>query len=144
MRGPGTISVTLPMGMTAFAIGAVWFRKQRPLARTSRALLLAAVGFGFSALLRNDGMTGEYQLTLHWRWSRTAEEQLVAARPVGSPAPQPTVSSLETNLALATAEWPGFRGADRSGGCQGPMIATHWTEQPPKQLWKVPVGPGWS
>jgi outer membrane protein assembly factor BamB len=24
------------------------------------------------------------------------------------------------------------------------MIATNWSEHPPRQLWKVPVGPGWS
>src|SRR5690349_13599757 len=39
MRGPGTIYVTLPMGMTAFVVGAVWFKERRPLARTGRALL---------------------------------------------------------------------------------------------------------
>ena len=75
MRGPGTIYITLPMGMTAFVIGAVWFKTRHPLARTGRALLLAAIGFGFSILLRNDGMDGEYQLTLHWRWSRTPERR---------------------------------------------------------------------
>jgi hypothetical protein len=69
MRGPGTIYITLPMGMIAFVAGAALFQKRRPLARPSAALLLAAAGFGFSVLLRNDGMNGEYQLTLHWRWA---------------------------------------------------------------------------
>src|SRR6185436_11728330 len=86
MRGPGTIYVTLPMGMTAFVVGAAWFRKRRPLARTSAALLLAAAGFGFSVLFRNDGMNGEYQLTLHWRWAPTVEEQLLVARTSDSSA----------------------------------------------------------
>lgn len=52
--------------------------------------------------------------------------------------------SIETNLALANPEWPGFRGADRSGSWHGPMITTNWSDHPPRQLWKVPVGPGWS
>lgn len=142
MRGPGTIYITLPLGMTAFVLGAAWFRHRRPLPRTRDALLLAAVGFGCSLLLRNDGMDGEYQLTLHWRWSRTAEERLLAARK--SPAPATTVAFAETNLSLATPAWPGFRGADRSGVGRGPLITTNWSEHPPKLLWKVPVGPGWS
>jgi outer membrane protein assembly factor BamB len=142
MRGPGTIAVTLPMGMIAFVAGAAWFKKRRPLARTSAALLLAAAGFGFSALLRSDGMDGEYQLTLRWRWVPTSEEQMLAARTTSAAAPKPSMSSIETNLSLATPEWPGFRGADRSG--HGAMIATNWSEHPPRQLWKVPVGPGWS
>src|SRR6266478_541223 len=144
MRGPGTIYITLPMGMSAFVAGAAFFQKRRPLARTSAALLLAAAGFGFSVLLRNDGMDGEYRLTLHWRWSTTAEEQVLAARTTSSPAPKPSMSSIETNLSLANPEWPGFRGDDRSGSCHGPMIATNWSEHPPRQLWKMPVGPGWS
>src|SRR6185503_10104043 len=141
MRGPGTIYITLPMGMSAFVVGAALFRNRRPLARTSSVLLLAAVGFGFSVLLRNDGMNGEYQLTLHWRWAPTVEERMLAARTTSSAAPKPNMPS---NLALANAEWPGFRGADRSGSGHGPMIATNWSEHRPKQLWKVPVGPGWS
>src|SRR5882724_7759187 len=104
MRGPGTISITLPMGMSAFVVGAALFQKRRPLARTSAALLLAAAGFGFSVLLRNDGMNGDYQLTLHWRWAPTAEDQVLAARSTNSPASKPSMSSIETNLVLATPE----------------------------------------
>ena len=144
MRGPGTIYITLPMGLSAFVAGAAFFQKRRPLARTSAALLLAAAGFGFSVLLRNDGMNGEYQLTLHWRWAPTAEEKMLAARTTSSAAPKLKMPSIETNLALANPAWPGFRGADRSGSGHGPMIATNWSEHRPKQLWKVPVGPGWS
>jgi outer membrane protein assembly factor BamB len=144
MRGPGTIYVTLPMGMIAFVAGAALFQKRRPLARTSAVLLLAAVGFGFSILLRNDGMDGEYQLTLHWRWAPTAEERVLTTRTSNSSNTIPKSAVAETNFALTNPEWPGFRGADRSGGWRGPMIATNWSEHPPRQLWKVPVGPGWS
>jgi outer membrane protein assembly factor BamB len=138
MRGPGTIYVTLPMGMTAFVVGAALFQKRRPLARTGSTLLFAAAGFGFSTLLRNDGMDGEYRLTLHWRWAPTAEEQMLAARKSEASA------AATTNLVHANPEWPGFRGADRSGISHGPTIATNWSEHPPQQLWKIPVGPGWS
>src|SRR5437763_16610700 len=66
MRGPGTIYITLPMGMSAFVLGAALCQKRRPLARTSAALPLAAARFGFSVLRRNGGMNGENQRTLHW------------------------------------------------------------------------------
>jgi len=144
MRGPGSVYVTLPMGLTAFVAGAALLQKRRPLARTGTALFLASLGFGFSLLLRNDGMDGEYQLTLHWRWAPSAEEQLLIARTADSPAARPETVSPEANLALANPEWPAFRGADRSGRSRGSVIATNWSAQPPKQLWKVPVGPGWS
>jgi hypothetical protein len=144
MRGPGTIYVTLPMGMLAFVVGAALLRRGTPLARTGFSLLLAVAGFGFSILLRNDGMDGDYQLTLRWRWAPTTEEQMLAARTTSVPAPQPEIPSTSTNLTLADPEWPGFRGADRSGNWRGPKIDTNWSGHPPKLLWKVPVGPGWS
>lgn len=142
MRGPGTIYVTLPMGMAAFVIGAALLRKSPPFRRTFATVLFAAIGFGFSMLLRNDGMDGDYQLTLHWRWAPTAEERMLAARGSSSPVPGPAMT--EANLAIGSIEWPGFRGADRSGTWHGPAIDTNWLEHPPRQLWKVPVGPGWS
>jgi len=37
-----------------------------------------------------------------------------------------------------------IRGSDRAGRSLAPRISTNWTDHPPKLLWKIPVGPGWS
>jgi outer membrane protein assembly factor BamB len=57
MRGPGTTYLTLPMGMVAFALGAVFLAGRAPIVRTGLALLFALAGFGFSAASqrRDDG-----------------------------------------------------------------------------------------
>ena len=132
MRGPGTIYLTVPMGLVLFALGAALLRKNRPAARTGLALLIALAGFGFSLLLRNEGMTGDYAMGTHWRWSQSPEDLMLSAREKTGAA-EPLVMSPVAAV-----------GADRASRSRGPRISTNWTAIPPRQLWKIQVGPGWS
>jgi outer membrane protein assembly factor BamB len=131
-------------------------------------------------LIRTAGLSSA-GADLHWRWTPTPEERLLAqegaspelapapaakaaADPVAMPASEaPTASASPSpgaseqpaiaasaspaapaGPASARGDWPGFRGPARDGVIRGVRIATDWAQSPPVELWRRPVGPGWS
>jgi outer membrane protein assembly factor BamB len=67
-------------------------------------------------------------------------DKRVVAKPVEVPAVRP----LAPAGAKTTADWPGFRGPGRDGIVRGVRIKTDWAASPPVELWRRPIGPGWS
>lgn len=126
-----------------------------------RATMAAAIllGCGVFALLRTNGISLKGS-DFAWRWSKTAEDRLLAqtvaepptlpavpaslpVAPAASPAP-PAMVPTAPAAPETIPEWPGFRGLHRDGVVPGVRIDTDWAKSPPAQLWRQPVGPGWS
>ncbi len=63
--------------------------------------------------------------------------------PTGDPG-LPTSRSAAAIPAIAPIFWSGFRGAARDGALDGVRINTDWSAAKPAQMWRRPVGPGWS
>jgi outer membrane protein assembly factor BamB len=100
------------------------------------AILLVCGGF---MLVRTGGITGDANSDIHWRWTKTPEERLLAQG-----GDEPTVAPTTPAVAKTGTDWPGFRGPDRDGIVHGVRIETDWSKSPPIELWRRPIGPAWS
>ncbi len=121
-------------------------------------------------LVRTAGLIGGGS-EFHWRWTPTPEQLLLAqandepkplppsaettasptespeSKTEGQPTPSPDAATTPTPDAAASesqANWPGFRGPNRDSIIRGVQIKTDWAASPPVEVWRRPVGPGWS
>ncbi len=139
MMGLMFIVYSIPVLSLAFVI---WAVASRNLSVRARRLTMAAtiiLASGFWALLRTNGMDGEAHQYLVWRWAKTNEERLLAQTDDKQMTMPPDSPEMDTE-----PEWPGFRGPNRDGIIHGVKIRTDWSESPPVEMWRRPVGPGCS
>lgn len=170
-----------PVLSVSLVVWAVATRHLRDGARRALLVVTILLACGVFTLIRTDGVMGAgSQIT--WRWTPTAEQQLLAKvndepKPLPPPAapaeipkepldsgrgeppaaevdekrvaePAATVAAKTAPAARAAtetaAEWPGFRGPGRDSVIRGVRINTDWSASPPVQMWRRPIGPGWS
>ena len=133
---------SIPILSLSLVAWAVSTSRLSALPRRALMLVAIAIGCGVFALVRTGGMTGDANSDLHWRWTKTPEEKLLAQ--TDQPLAAASVPALQPSGDKKTSNWPGFRGSNRDGVVHGVTIETNWSQTPPVGLWRHPVGPGWS
>jgi outer membrane protein assembly factor BamB len=128
---------TMVTGMLLLSAGLRWSRRRWLLALTVAGTCMVWT------VLRLDGLDGNFVPGLSLRWSATVEDALVASTESRESSPTET-PNIAVPLEAESADWPGFRGPARDGKVRGVRFATNWNEAPPRELWRRPVGPGWS
>jgi outer membrane protein assembly factor BamB len=163
-----------PVLSLAFVVWAVATRRLAGGPRRATMVATIFLACGFWTLVRTGGFSSNFDNDLKWRWAKTPEDRLLAQAvdeptptPAAAKSPETPLSSASSKEgpekrlradaagetvappsppieAKAGASWPGFRGSDRDGVVRGVQIKTDWTASPPVELWRRPVGPGWS
>jgi outer membrane protein assembly factor BamB len=173
MMGMMFVMYSIPVLSLALVAGAVAGRRLADGLRRATLVAAILVACGFFAFLRTDGITADGHSQFAWRWAKTSEQKLLD-RARAEPAPRPAASAKEAApeerpaprsggappavvratppaalpspvvAARSRADWPGFRGPHRDDRVTGVRIKTDWASSPPVELWRRPVGPGWS
>lgn len=159
------LGYAVPFLSLAFVLWAVLTRRLPDRIRYATMAAAILIACGGWLLIRQNGINGDHQATFGWRWSASSEERLlaqtqedqtaapstatttVAPAPSPSASPSPSATPSVTPAVVAnqrSADWPGFRGAERDGVVRRSKINTDWSASPPVQLWRRPIGPGWS
>jgi outer membrane protein assembly factor BamB len=123
----------------------IWFLLTKRFSGRSRLIGLAVVillSFIWKASVRVDGtVDGRGMPKLVWKWSTT---RLPAAKTI-TPQLAAGDTSLPTDPRLSqAADVPQFFGPMRNGIAPTPNLSGDWQTQPPKELWRQPIGTGWS
>ncbi len=104
-------------------------------------LLLSGIGLllivGFFAALRFSGATGDMGFRYTWRWQ---------APPDAALAGQSDDIVLQRPLAVTVrpGDFPQFLGPNRDAVVHGVHLDRDWAAHPPREVWRKPVGAGWS
>ncbi len=132
--------LSIPVFALTLVVWAVVTQRLRFTDGVRRASLVIAILLvcGAFMLLRTGGITANFDNDLHWRWTKTPEEQLLA-QAANEPAAVPAPAAVSTQ-----ADWPGFRGPARDGIVRATTIKTDWAASPPVEVWRRAIGPGWS
>ncbi|MGH7493679.1 MAG: PQQ-binding-like beta-propeller repeat protein [bacterium] len=76
--------------------------------------------------------------------SAPASASTPAERLLAQAGDEPTALPPAPAATKTSTDWPGFRGSQRDGIVRGVQIETNWSASPPIELWRRPIGLGWS
>jgi outer membrane protein assembly factor BamB len=104
----------------------------------------------FLTLFRMNGQSGDFIPQFEYRFAPTAEQVALdyfESKPAGDAQPAGSSSGAAEpteRLEVTEADWPRFGGPLGDHIVHGETIRRDWESNPPKALWRHPVGPAWS
>lgn len=108
-------------------------------------MVLALVTALFAGLTRYEGSTGGTSLPKFvWRWAPAVDAAIAAAKPATSDLGSESDKSGVLSAAEGVVDSPQFLGVNRDGVWAEAQAGLDWQKQRPRELWRQPIGAGWS
>ncbi|WP_395746218.1 PQQ-binding-like beta-propeller repeat protein [Prosthecobacter sp.] len=119
----------------------LWWALHRRGVRLKRlglfVLGVAAIVMAFRSLLRYEGSAdGSALPSFSWRWQKPHSLPPLRPTPDTAAAPSPPPPG--------ASDMPRFLGVKGDGILPEPTWQTDWKAHPPREVWRIPVGDGWS
>jgi outer membrane protein assembly factor BamB len=137
----GWLSMAIPLLTSALLV--LWFfitPKFAGRTKINGLMVLICLGLAAKLALRVDGVIdGRGLPKLVWRWSSNQQALAESALPMKTAA-----ARAEDPRLKQAADVPEFFGARRDGTVPDIGLSTDWQKDAPKQLWRQPIGAGWS
>lgn len=135
--------ITLILCFSALVSLLVWFVRESGhptwLKQSVFGALLGAVVVA-AGMLRIERVSGDLVPEFNWRWAASRDQQLAAV-----PGPDPgQAAAVAAPWETTPDDFPRFLGPDGRLGIDGVELDPDWAAKPPRQLWKRPIGAGWS
>lgn len=144
------MSVLFVWPAALFAL-AIWWTFFSGHSWKTRLIVWGAIGVGFVlfvSLFEMDTTDGEMVPSFRPRWIPSPKAQaaaFLAARPAPSPVELPAeTANADEPWVAGEGDWPGFRGPNRDGIVTGVKLRRDWEARPLKEVWRHPIGLGWS
>ncbi|WP_254508802.1 PQQ-binding-like beta-propeller repeat protein [Anatilimnocola floriformis] len=102
---------------------------------------LVATQAGALQMVRLDGFAGDGRPIWEWRFKPTPRQLLEEHQQKRRDDPEPEKIDLTRTTQFDS---PGFRGEFRDGVARNEAFAIDWQAEPPRELWRQPIGSGWS
>ncbi len=130
--------LTAAMILLGLLLGLFWFALLSRYPARVRLMTVAVVllaGLGLAQVVRLNGTISSIGFPrLAWKWSQADGPPLVPAAP----------AAVQVVAAPGLRDVPQFFGPHRDGVIAGAQLARDWQVSPPRELWRQPLGAGWS
>jgi outer membrane protein assembly factor BamB len=143
--GQRTLAVLSLAGLTVILL-AFWllFLSRFPRGVRVAPVALLVVGGGlFAASVREVHVTGDMWPVFVFRWEKTHDDLLEEHRRRQAEGAEAPAGAAERD-AFSYSDFPAYRGRLRDGYASGAELRRDWASEPPRRVWRQPVGGGYA
>ncbi len=134
----------LAIGAAALLVAIVVLVRIKPSPKSLAlgGMLMFVICFAASNVLRIDGYYGNRTPRITWSWTPRAELEMKSYL---ASSQRKRVREVAPDIFVATGnDFPELMGTHRRGRIDGVNLNPNWSKHPPTELWRHPVGLGWS